>query len=54
MVYFFYCTRCSKLETLKGGPKEVKFNLDCTSCPKLKSLEGASAKIGKLVSNLTE
>ena len=43
---YFDCERCTKLETLKGGPEYVDGNFYCSCCEKLISLEGAPKKVG--------
>lgn len=40
----FDCTGCIVLESLEGGPKNVKTIFDCSGCGKLKDLTGAPEK----------
>ena len=42
---YFDCERCTKLETLKGGPEYVDGNFYCSCCEKLTSLEGAPKEV---------
>ena len=42
----FVCALCSKLTSLEGSPKEVRYMFNCSHCKNLESLKGISNKIG--------
>lgn len=43
----FIVVECDKLESLKGGPKKVKYDFICSYCKNLKNLEYAPEQVGK-------
>ena len=43
----FNCSKCKKLESLKGAPVEVGKDFDCSGCKNLESLQGAPEKVGR-------
>ena len=46
LFFYYYCSGCKNLTSLKGCPEKVGRDFQCYGCEKLTSLEGCPEKVG--------